>query len=126
MVSVLDGRTFTWWPGGWCLISSHLITRTRSEVGLKTAIGAHIKRHGQRRFRVKTDAGNVMATTWEVADVRRPLISAKRLFERRHRLVLDENQRTHGKHGITTPLERPCSLCAVRLSAGDQDVAWQG
>ena len=30
-----------------------------------------------------------MNTTWEVADVRKPLLSASRLLERGHKLVLD-------------------------------------
>ena len=51
-------------------------------VGFNGANGSHIKHYGQRRFRVKTSAGSNMNTTWEVADVRKPLISASRLLER--------------------------------------------
>ena len=45
-----------------------------------------------------------MNTTWEVADVRKPLISASRLLERGHKLVLDEKPRIQCKNGDTNPL----------------------
>ena len=53
-----------------------------------------------------------MNTTWEVADVRKPLISANRLLERGHKLVLDEKPRIQCKNGDTIPLERTGSLFA--------------
>ena len=56
-----------------------------------------------------------MNTTWEVADVRKPLISASRLLERGHKLVLAEKPRIQSKNGDTIPLERTGSLFAVRL-----------
>ena len=66
---------------------------SQSGVEFKGANGPHIKHYGQRRFRVKTSAGSNMNTTWEVADVRKPLISASRLLERGHKLALDEKPR---------------------------------
>ena len=56
-----------------------------------------------------------MNTTWEVADVRKPLISASRLLERGHKLELDEKPRIQCKNGDTIPLERTGSLFAIRL-----------
>ena len=56
-----------------------------------------------------------MNTTWEDADVRKPLISASRLLERGHKLVLDEKPRIQCKNGETIALERTGSLFAVRL-----------
>ena len=56
-----------------------------------------------------------MNTTWEVADVRKPLISASRLLERGHKLVLDEKPRIQCKNGYTIPLERTGSLFSARL-----------
>ena len=56
-----------------------------------------------------------MNTTWKVADVRKSLISASRLLERGHKLVLDEKARIQCKNGDTIPLERSGSLFAVRL-----------
>ena len=76
---------------------------------------SHIKHFGRRRFRVKTSAGSNMNTTWEVADVRKLLISASRLLERGHKLVLDEKPRIQCKNGDTIPLERTGSLFAVRM-----------
>ena len=79
------------------------------------ANGSHIKHCQQWRFRVKTSAGSNTNTTWEVADVREPLISASRLLERGHKLVLDKKPRIQCKNGDTIPLERCGSLFAVRL-----------
>ena len=87
----------------------------RSGVGFKRANGSHIKHCQQWRFRVKTSAGSNTNTTWEVADVREPLISASRLLERGHKLVLDKKPRIQCKNGDTIPLERCGSLFAVRL-----------
>ena len=61
--------------------------KSQSGVGFKGANGSHIKHYGQRRCPVKTNAGSNMNTTWEVADVRKPLISASRLLERGHKLA---------------------------------------
>ena len=90
-------------------------SKSQSGVGFKGANGSHIKHYGQRRFRVKTSAGSNVNTTWEVADVRKPLISASRLLEKGHKLVLDEKPRIQCKNGDTIPLERTGSLFAVRL-----------
>ena len=90
-------------------------SKSQSGVGFKGASGSHVKRYGQRRFRVKTSAGSNMNTTWEVADVRKPLISASRLLERGHKLKLDEKPRIQCKNGDPVPLERTGSLFAVRL-----------
>ena len=78
--------------------------KSQSGVGFKEADGSHIKHYGQRRFRVKTSAGSNMNTTWEVADMRKPLISASRVLERGHKLVLDKKPRTQCKNGDTIPL----------------------
>ena len=87
--------------------------RSRCGIGLRGANGSHIKHH-QQCFRVKTSAGSNMITTWEVADVRQPLISASRLFERTHKLVL-EKPRVQSKSGDIIALEGCGSLFAVRL-----------
>ena len=90
-------------------------SKSQSGIGFKGGNGSRIKHYGQRRFRVKTSAGYNMNTTWEVADVRKPLISASRLLERGRKLVLDEKLRIQCKSGDTIPLERTGSLFAVRL-----------
>ena len=76
----------------------NVLPKSQSGVGFKGANGSHIKHCGQRRFGVKTSAGSNMNTTWEVADVRKPLISASRLLERGHKLVLDEKPRIQCKN----------------------------
>ena len=57
------------------------ISKSQSGVGCQGGNGSHIKHCGQRRFRVKTSAGSNVNTTWEVADVRKPLISGSCLLE---------------------------------------------
>ena len=47
--------------------------------------------------------------------MRKPLISASRLLESGHKLVLDEKPRIQCETGDTIPLERTRSLFAVRL-----------
>ena len=89
-------------------------SKSQSGVGFKGANGSHIKHYGQRRFRVRTSAGSNMNTTCEVADVRKPLISASRLLERGHKLVLDDKPRIQCKNGDIIQLESG-SLFAVRL-----------
>ena len=61
-----------------------------------------------------------MNTTWEVADVRKLLISASRLLEKGHKLVLDEKPRIQCKNGDTIPLERTRQL--VRHTVVDSEV----
>ena len=96
-----------------------LVTTSKSQSGvgswLQRRERSHINDHGQRRFRVKTSAGSNMNNTWKVADVRKPLISASRLLERGHKLVLDEKPRIQCKNGDTVTLEWCGSLFAVRL-----------
>ena len=95
----------------WCALSTHW----RRPPSRKGANGSRIKHYGQWRFRVKTCAGSNTNTTWEVAGVRKPLISASRLLERGHKLVLDERPRIQCKNGDTIPLERCRGLFAIRL-----------
>ena len=56
-----------------------------------------------------------MKTTWEVADVRKPLISASRQLERGHKLVLDEKPRSSARMETQCRFERTGSLFTVRL-----------
>ena len=80
--------------------------KLQSGVGFEGGNGSHTKHYGQRRFRVRTSAGSNMNTTREVADVRKPLISASHLLQRGHKLVLDEKPRIQCKNGDIVPLQR--------------------
>ena len=91
-------------------------SKSQSGVVLKEQTDRTRSKHNeQRRCRVNTSAGSNMNTTWDVADVRKPLISASRLVERGHKLVLDEKPRIQCQNGDTIPLERTVVLFAVRL-----------
>ena len=80
-------------------------SKSQSGVGFVEANGSHIKHFGQRHFRVKTSTANNV-NTWDVADVRKQLISASRVLE----LVLDEKPRIQCKNGDTIPHERTVRL----------------
>ena len=89
--------------------------RSRSGIGFKGANGAHIHHYGQKHIHVKTDLGKSMVTKWEVADVRKPLISAARLLEKGHKLIIDSDPRIQCKGGGNIPLKKVGSLFAVQL-----------
>ena len=89
--------------------------RSRSGVGFKGANGSHIRHYGQKLLQVVTDQGKHMTTKWEVADVRKPLISASRLLEKGHKVVLDGDPRIQCKGGGHIALQKVGSLFAVKL-----------
>ena len=65
------------------LVASHQHRHCRlvERQTVRSHVKANSKRHRQRRVRLRTDAGKVMTTTWKVADVRKPWISASRFLE---------------------------------------------
>ena len=67
-----------------------------------------------------------MNITWEVADVRTPLISASRLLQRGCKRVLDENTSIQCKTGDVINHERGGSLFAVRPWTPDPGFVRQG
>ena len=100
--------------------------RSRSGMGFRGANGAHIHHYGQRRFPVETELGNVINTRWEVADVRKPLISAARLLEVGNKLVLDDNPRIVCKRGHVIPLKKHGNLFVVQLWVNKSGFTRQG
>ena len=50
-------------------------------------MGEHIKDCGQQVMSVRTSEGFVRKSTWQVADVRRPLVSASHIIQAGERLV---------------------------------------
>ena len=55
--------------------------RAKSGKGFQGAGGEHIKNHGQQVMSVRTSEGVVRKSTWQVADVRRPLVSASHIMQ---------------------------------------------
>ena len=72
-----------------------------------------------------TSSAGSVNTTWEVADVRKPLTSTSRLLDGGHKLVLDEKPRIQRKNGDTIPLGRTGGMFAVRLWI-PKGFPWQG
>ena len=65
-----------------------------------------------------------MNTAWEVADVRKPLISARPLLESGHKLVLDEKSRIKCRSGDVVPLRdaRGATMDPTRFSSARLNV----
>ena len=55
--------------------------RSKSVKGFKGPGGEHIKNYGQQVMSVRTPEGFVRKSTWQVADVRRPLVSASHIIQ---------------------------------------------
>ena len=51
----------------------------------------HIKNYGQQVISVRTPDGFVRKSTWQVADVRRPLVSESQIIQAGHGLFIGKN-----------------------------------
>ena len=59
-------------------ISTEELERSKNGKGFKGPVGEHVKSYGQQ---VRTPEGFVRKSTWQVADVRRPLVSASYIIQ---------------------------------------------
>ena len=55
--------------------------RSKNGKGFKGPGGENIKNYGQQGMSVRTPEGFVRKSTWQVADVRRPLVSASHIIQ---------------------------------------------
>ena len=79
--------------------------RSASGVGFRSADGGHIRHHGERRIPLRLTGGVAGASTWQVADVRRPLLGAARIVQAVNTLHLDaDNPRLVRSRGDVVPL----------------------
>ena len=68
--------------------------RSDARIGFRGAGGERIRNHGQRKFKVRMRDGHVAGTTWQVADVKRPLMSVAKMVAAGNR-VFTSTARTH-------------------------------
>ena len=62
-------------PAGVCNHVKLSATRwSEAGIGFRGAGGERIRNHGQRKFKVRMTDGHVAGSTWQVADVKRPLM----------------------------------------------------
>ena len=55
---------------------------SRRKLILKTAIGGDMKHYGKKEVRFKTAEGDILGLTFQVTDVRKPLLAVRRLVEK--------------------------------------------
>ena len=63
--------------------------RSMSGKGFQGAGGEHIANHGEQQISFRTKEGQVRKTTWQVADVRRPLMSVSKMAAAGNEVVLN-------------------------------------
>ena len=67
----------------------------RMEEGFKGPGGEHIENYGQQVMSVRTLEEFVRKSTWQVADVRRPLVSASHIIHARNDLFIGKDEAYH-------------------------------
>ena len=77
-------------PAGVCNhVKLSATRRSDAGIGFRGAGGERIRNHGQRKFKVRMRDGHVAGTTWQVADVNRPLMSVAKMGAAGNRVHLD-------------------------------------
>ena len=72
--------------------------------------------HGQRKFKVRMRDGHVAGTTWQVADVKRPLMSVAKKVAAGNRVHLDsKDPRIVRPKGDVIPLRKAGNVFVVDL-----------
>ena len=67
--------------------------RSKDGKGFKGSGGKHIKNYGQQVMFVRTPEEFVRKSTWQVADVRRPLVSASHIIQAGNDLLIGKDMR---------------------------------
>ena len=66
--------------------------RSKNGQGFKRPRGEHTLNYGQQVMSVKAPEGFVRKSTWEVADVRRPLVSASHIIKAGNDLLIGKDE----------------------------------
>ena len=66
--------------------------RSKNRKGFKGPGGENIKNYGQQVMSVRTPEGFVRKSTWQVADVRRPLVSASHIIQAGNDLFIGKDE----------------------------------
>ena len=66
--------------------------RSKDGKGFKGPGGENIKNNGQQDMSVRTPEGSVRKSTWQVTDVRRPLVSASHIIQAGNGLLVGKDE----------------------------------
>ena len=91
--------------------------RSKAGRGFCGPSGEHIKNYGQKKVEVKTAEGQVRMTTWQVASVKRPLMSVSRMTAAGNDVNLSDKQPhiVNKKNGQKTALRKEGNVFVVDL-----------
>ena len=90
--------------------------RSDAGIGFRGAGGERIRNHGQRKFKVRMRDGHVAGITWQVADVKRPLMSVAKMVGAGNRVHLDsKDPRIVRPKGDVIPLRKAGHVFVVDL-----------
>ena len=91
--------------------------RSRSGKGFVGASGHRIRNYGEKRVVVRTSEGHERGTNWQVADVRRPLMSVGRMTQAGNRVSLSQEDPhiLNVKTGQITKLRKEGNVFVVDL-----------
>ena len=90
--------------------------RSKAGIGFRGAGGDRIRNHGQREFRVRMHDGMCAKSTWQVADVKRPLMSVGKMIAAGNQVHLDaKNPRVVRPKGGVVPLRKAGNVFLIDL-----------
>ena len=89
--------------------------RSRAGIGFRGAGGDRIHNYGQRTFRARLQGGSTAKCTWQVADVKRPLMSVGKMIEAGNKVHLDGNPRVVRPNGQSIPLRKAGNVYLIDL-----------
>ena len=89
--------------------------RSRAGVGFRGAGGDRSHNHGQKTFKVRLRDGTTAKCTWQVADVKRPLMSVGNMIEVGNQVHLDGNPRVVRPNGQSIPLRKAGNVFLIDL-----------
>ena len=118
MAAVVDsGAAENVLPTGVCQhIKLQPTDRSRAGVGFRGAGGERIRNHGQREFKVQMSDGKTGKSTWQVADVKRPLMSVAKMVAAGNQVHLDsKNPRVVRPRGDVIPLRKVGNVFVLDL-----------
>ena len=75
--------------------------RSKSGRGFKGPGGENIKNYGQQVMSVRTPEGFVRKSTWQVADMRRPPVSASHIIQARCDLFTGKDSAAKNNENVT-------------------------
>ena len=98
-------------------ISTEETERSKNGKVFKESGGEHIKNYGQQVMSVRTPEGFVRKSTWHVADVRRPLVSASHIIQAGNDLLIgkDEAYIMNRKKKETSVLRERKGMCTCLI-----------